>query len=63
MTAASTFHILSSSFFLPPAFHARPVVQLALGLLLSGGDFDQGVNEMAATWPGSLTIVVGPTYG
>jgi hypothetical protein len=32
-------------------------------LLLLGGDFDQAVNEMGAMWPGTLSIVIGPTYG
>jgi hypothetical protein len=40
-----------------------PVKQRALGQRLAGGDFDQAVNEMRATWPGTLSIVIGPTYG
>ena len=34
-----------------------------LGLLLWGGEFDQAVNEMGATWLGTLSIVIGLTYG
>jgi hypothetical protein len=45
------------------SFLLRGVEKRALGLLLSGGDFDQAVDEMGATWPGSFSIVVGPTYG
>ena len=41
ITAASTFHIFPSSFFLSAAFHSQPVERCALGLLLAGGDFDQ----------------------
>jgi hypothetical protein len=33
-----------------------------LGLLLWGGEFDQAVNEMGATWPGISSIVIGATY-
>ncbi len=44
-------------------FASWPVEQRVLGLLLSGGDFDQAVNEMGAKWPGTSSIVIGPTYG
>jgi hypothetical protein len=54
---------LPSSFFVLRAFHPQPVEQRAPGLLLAGGDFDQAVNEMGATWPGTFSIVIGPTYG
>jgi len=31
--------------------------------ILSGADLDQVVNEMEATWPGTSSIVIGPTHG
>jgi len=34
-----------------------------LGLLLSEADLDQAVNEIGATWPGTSSIVIGPTFG
>jgi hypothetical protein len=57
--------LLARRFQLPAfqLFASWPVEQGALGLLLSGGDFDQAVNEMGATWLGTLSIVIGLTYG
>jgi hypothetical protein len=49
MTAAFTFFLLPSPFFLPRAFHPPPVEECALGLLLARGGFDQTANEKGQT--------------
>jgi hypothetical protein len=63
--AAVNRHFLHSDFSSQPlsisALCSLRVEQRALGLLLSGGDSDQAVNEMGASWPGTSSIVIWPT--